>query len=74
MENLIIGLLFKKTGEAGHTFALNQLWKSLFDFEVTISKDSSDGKTILDKSLTTTNKMQKLLFEEKGNPLLNALT
>lgn len=74
MENLIIGLLFKKTGEAGHTFALNQLWKSLFDFELTISKDSSDGKTILDKSLTTTNKMQELLFEEKGNPLLNALT
>lgn len=74
MENLIIGLLFKKTGEAGHTFALSQLWKSLFDFELAISKDSSDGKTILDKSLTTTNKMQELLFEEKGNPLLNALT
>ena len=65
MENLIIGLLFKKTGEAGHTFTLNQLWRSLFDFELIISKDSSDGKTILDKSLTTTNKMQELLFEEK---------
>ena len=47
MENLIIGLLFKKTGEAGHTFALSQLWKSLFDFELTISKDSSMVKLYL---------------------------
>ena len=77
MEKLVTGSLFRHVIAAGHIFALNQMWESLFIFLQLRAENSSellDGKTIFDDSLVTKDKMYEALFQETGNALLDSLT
>ena len=77
MEKLVTGSLFRQVIAAGHIFALNQMWESLFIFLQLCAENSSellDGKTIFEDSLVTKDKMYEALFQETGNALLDSLT
>ena len=77
MEKRVTGPLLWQLVAAGHIFALNQMWESLFNFLQLFSKDSSellDGKTMFDDSLVTKDKMYETLFQKAGNAFLDSLT
>ena len=77
MEKRVTGPLLWQVVAAGHIFALNQMWESLFNFLQLFSKDSSellDGKTMFDDSLVTKDKMYETLFQKTGNAFLDSLT